>query len=56
MTTGGRANRAAIRPHGFEVTSVEPASALVVVGTQRVDGQVAAGGVRVAPPGGDQSC
>ena len=43
------------RPHGFVVTSVEPARALVVVGPARLDSQVAAGGVRVTPPGGDQS-
>lgn len=35
------------RPHGFVVTSDEPARALVIVGPPRLDTQVVAGGTRV---------
>jgi hypothetical protein len=55
VTTGGGRFVPRDRPHGFEVTSVEPARALIVVGPARLDSQVAAAGVQVAPPGGDQS-
>jgi quercetin dioxygenase-like cupin family protein len=38
------------RPHGFVVVGDAPARALVIVGPARLDGQVAATGIRVFPP------
>ena len=35
--------------HGFEVTSAEPARAIVVTGPPRLDGQIAAAGRRLGP-------
>ena len=39
------------RPHGFTVLDGRPATALVLVGPPRLDGQIAAGGVRLPAPG-----
>jgi len=38
------------RPHGFVVTSAEPARALVIVGPPRLDSQIAASGTLVNHP------
>ncbi len=38
------------RPHGFIVTSDDPARALVIVGPPRLDGQIAATGTLITNP------
>jgi quercetin dioxygenase-like cupin family protein len=38
------------RPHGFTVLEDRPATALVLVGPPRLDGQIAASGIPLEPP------